>query len=52
MPRLALFDIGAEFNIVPLLYFTENSIAYIKITNLTFIAYNNNIVNLIGIVEN
>ena len=52
MPRLALFNIGAEFNIIPLLYLTENSITYIKTTNLTFIAYSGNIVNLIKIVEN
>ena len=30
----------------------ENSIIYIKIINLIFIAYSGNIINLIGIVKN
>ena len=52
MPRLILFNIGAEFNIIPLLYLTENFIAYIKIINLTFITYSGNIIDLIGIIKN
>ena len=50
--RFILFDIGAEFNIVPLLYFTENFITYIKTTNLTFIAYSGGIIDLIEIIKN